>query len=70
MPPIDNMSITDDKKIEFMNLYSANPAKYEAETAKDILSLSIKTFSPKNSLCIKFWCRRRGNNRFNVRYLW
>ena len=48
------MSITDDKKIEFMNLYSANPAKYEAETAKDILSLSIKTFSPKIAFASSF----------------
>ena len=48
------MSNTDDRKIEFMKLYSANPSKYEAETAKDILSLSIKTFSPKIAFASSF----------------
>ncbi len=49
------MSNTDDRKIEFMKLYSANPSKYEAEKpAKDILSLSIKTFSPKIAFASSF----------------
>ena len=43
-----------DRKIEFMKLYSANPSKYEAKTAKDILSLSIKTFSPKIAFASSF----------------
>jgi phosphoadenosine phosphosulfate reductase len=43
-----------DGKIEFMKLYSENPSKFEAETAKDILSLSIKTFSPKIAFASSF----------------
>ena len=42
------------RKTEFMNRFSAEPDKFEAESAEEILSMSLKTFAPKIAFASSF----------------
>jgi phosphoadenosine phosphosulfate reductase len=42
------------KKTEFMNHLSADPDKFETESAENILSLSLETFAPKIAFASSF----------------
>ena len=42
------------KKTEFMNQLSADPNRFEAESAENVLSLSLETFAPKIAFASSF----------------
>ena len=42
------------RKTEFINRFSADPDKFEAESAEEILTMSLKTFAPKIAFASSF----------------